>query len=290
MALNIETFFDESSFTLTYIVYDENTLDSIIIDPVADYDQAASIISYESIDKLMSFINREKLNIHYILETHAHADHLTGAAELKKRIPNAKVGISKHITQVQDLFKGFFNFEHFNPDGDQFDILLDEITVLKAGSIEVNTIFTPGHTPACASFKVEDLVFTGDSLFMPDYGTGRCDFPAGSSKQLYHSVHEKLYSLPDNTRVFTGHDYMPGDRELKYESTIGEQKMTNVHIKESTTEAEFVKFRDTRDAGLNAPKLLLPSIQANITAGNFPPSEENDTSYFKIPVRFKESS
>lgn len=285
MSYSLQPFFDKDTFTLTYVVYDENSKDAVIIDPVLDYDPGASKISYHSIQEVLEFINSKTLKVHYILETHAHADHLTGAAELKKRIPHVKVGIGKNITKVQELFSNAFNFKDFSADGSQFDILLDENEPLKAGTIEIKTIFTPGHTPACSSYLIGDMVFTGDSLFMPDSGTGRCDFPAGSSKDLYHSVHEKLYSLPDQTRVLTGHDYQPNGRPLKYESTIEECKKFNIQLKSSTTEAEFIEFRTKRDSVLPAPRLLLPSIQVNIDAGNLPQEEDNGTKYLKIPVR-----
>lgn len=284
MALEIKTFFDNATFTLTYIVYDKNSKDSIVIDPVLDYDPAASKITYESIDKVDDFLKSNELNLHLILDTHAHADHLTGSAELKNRYPNAKVGIGKHITEVQETFTKIYNLKDFNSSGIQFDLLLDEGKPVEAGTIKIETIFTPGHTPACSSFLIDDMVFTGDALFMPDYGTGRCDFPKGSAKDLYHSIHEKLYKLPDETRVFTGHDYQPDGRALKFESTIGENKTCNVHLKESTTEEEFVKFRTERDATLNAPRLLLPSIQINIDAGHLPKEEDNEARYLKIPL------
>lgn len=284
MALEIKTFFDNATFTLTYIVYDKNSKDSIVIDPVLDYDPAASKITYESIDKVDEFLKSNNLNLHLILDTHAHADHLTGSAELKNRYPHAKVAIGKHITEVQETFAQIYNLKDFNSSGVQFDLLLDEGKEVEAGTIKINTIFTPGHTPACSSFLIDDMVFTGDALFMPDYGTGRCDFPKGSAKDLYHSIHEKLYKLPDETRVFTGHDYQPDGRALKFESTIGENKKCNVHLKESTTEEEFVKFRTERDATLNAPRLLLPSIQINIDAGHLPKEEDNEARYLKIPL------
>ena len=285
MKHKLETFFDESTYTLTYVLYSEKTKDAIIIDPVLDYDPAASRVSDESITKVINFIKKNDLNVHYILETHAHADHLTGAAELKKRLEGVKIAIGKNITKVQELFSGVFNLKDLNINGIQFDVLLNEEDVLKAGDIEISTIFTPGHTPACSSYLIDDMLFTGDALFMPDYGTGRCDFPAGSAKDLYHSIHEKLYQLPDTTRVLTGHDYQPNGRQLEYESTIGENKKNNIQLKESTTEEEFIKFRTTRDATLSAPRLLLPSIQVNIDAGKLPTAEENGTQYLKIPVR-----
>lgn len=288
MKLKVETFFDKATYTLTYIVFDPSTKDAIIIDPVWDYDPAASKLSNESVKKVLGFVEQEKLNVHYSLETHAHADHLTGSAELKKYIPNLKIGIGKNITKVQETFGNVFNLKDFNTSGVQFDVLLDEGKLLEAGSIKVKTIFTPGHTPACSSYVIEDMVFTGDALFMPDYGTGRCDFPMGSAKDLYHSIHEKLYALPDETKVFTGHDYQPNGRELKYQSTIGESKAQNIQLKGETSEAEFVSFREARDATLSEPRLLLPSIQVNIDAGHLPKSEDNGTAYLKMPLRIEE--
>jgi glyoxylase-like metal-dependent hydrolase (beta-lactamase superfamily II) len=286
-AHNVETFFDKATSTLTYVVYDVKTKDAVIIDPVLDYDPASGAISHESVDQVLSFIDDNKLNLHVVLETHAHADHLTGALEIKKRRPNVKVAIGENIDRVQEVFKGAFNLKGMNTDGSQFDLLLNEKQDLQAGSINIKTIFTPGHTPACSSYLIEDKVFTGDALFMPDSGTGRCDFPAGSSKDLYHSIHEKLYNLPDETKVFTGHDYQPGGREVKWESTIGENKKVNTQLSSSTGLEEFVKMRDARDTTLEAPKLLLPSIQVNIKAGELPQAEDNGTSYLKIPLRLK---
>jgi len=286
--LKLKHFYDEPTFTLTYLVYDEKSSDAVIIDPVLDYDPASSVTSTESIDKLMDFIGIHNLKPTLILETHAHADHLTGASELKKRIPEIKIGISNAITSVQKVFKKIYNNNELKTDGSQFELLLEDDQVLSAGSFDVRVIKTPGHTPACVSFLIEDMLFTGDALFMPDYGTGRCDFPEGCAKDLYHSIHEKLYKLPDSVRFFTGHDYQPGGRELRFESTIGESKLENIQLKESTSEKEYVEFRTTRDKTLNAPKLLLPSIQININGGVMPAREENGVSYLKIPVRAKE--
>ena len=251
--LKLKHFYDEPTFTLTYLVYDEKSSDAVIIDPVLDYDPASSVTSTESIDKLMDFIGIHNLKPTLILETHAHADHLTGASELKKRIPEIKIGISNAITSVQKVFKKIYNNNELKTDGSQFELLLEDDQVLSVGSFDVRVIKTPGHTPACVSFLVEDMLFTGDALFMPDYGTGRCDFPEGCAKDLYHSIHEKLYKLPDSVRFFTGHDYQPGGRELRFESTIGESKLENIQLKESTSEKEYVEFRTTRDKTLNAP-------------------------------------
>lgn len=285
MSKEVKHFFDKETYTLTYIVFDSDTKDAIIIDPVLNYDQASSKTSTESIDEVKSFIESHKLVPHYILETHAHADHLTGAIDLKKSYQNLKVAVGKEITKVQSTFKEVFNMKNFNTNGVQFDVLLEENQVLEAGSIKIKTIHTPGHTPACSSYLIDNYLFTGDALFMPDYGTGRCDFPMGSAEDLYDSIHEKLYKLSDETRFFTGHDYQPNGRELRYESTIGESKKENIQLKESTTKEEFVKFRTERDATLSAPKLLLPSIQVNIDAGHLPKAEDNGVSYIKIPVR-----
>lgn len=285
MSYKLKHFYDEDTFTLTYVIFDEESKDAVIIDPVLNYDQGASKISFESIDELDSFLKAEKLNPHIIFETHAHADHLTGAPELKRRYPDLKVAIGKNIKAVQSTFKEVFNLKKLDTSGSQFDLLLEDDEVIKAGNIQVRTIFTPGHTPACSSYLIGDMLFTGDALFMPDFGTGRCDFPKGSAKDLYHSIHEKIYKLPDDTKVFVGHDYQPGGRELEFQTTVGESKEKNIQLKESTSESEFIKFRQDKDATLAAPRLLLPSVQINIDAGNFPHAEENGTSYIKIPIR-----
>jgi glyoxylase-like metal-dependent hydrolase (beta-lactamase superfamily II) len=284
MSYKLEAFFDKNTSTLTYVVYDEKTSDALVIDPVLDYDQAASRVYVDSVNKVCAFVKAKELKVHYILETHAHADHLSGAAELKKRWPGAKLGISKNITKVQEVFSEVFNLKDFDTNGSQFDVLFEEGQTVNAGSIDFKTIFTPGHTPACSSYLIGDMIFTGDALFMPDSGTGRCDFPAGSAKDLYHSVHDKIYKLPDDTKVFTGHDYQPNGRPLKYEFSIAQSKKENIQLKESTSESEFVKFRTERDATLSAPKLLLPSIQVNIDAGHLPSEEDNGVRYLKLPI------
>lgn len=286
MKPTVKEFFDKATWTLTYVVYDSATKDAVIIDPVWDYDPAASVMSTQSIDGLVQFVKEHELNVHYILETHAHADHVSGAQVLKKFFPKAQVAIGANITEVQKVFKGVYNLNpDFPIDGSQFDLLLKEGSILKAGSLAIETIYTPGHTPACGSYVIGDAVFTGDALFMPDYGTGRCDFPAGSAKDLYHSVHEKLYKLPDEYRTFTGHDYLPNGRELAFESTIGQQKKENIHLPYEISEKEFIDFRTQRDASLSAPRLLLPSVQVNINAGNLPKAENNGVKYLKIPVK-----
>ncbi len=284
MTLKVQHFFDEKTKTLSYIVYDEKTSDCVLIDPVLDYDQASSKISNESIKAVKSFIAKKSLKVHYILETHAHADHLSGAQELLESFDHAKLVIGKNITKVQEVFSKIYNLKNLNLKGEQFDILVDEDSVLKAGSFEINVIETPGHTPACVSYHIENHLFTGDALFMPDYGTGRCDFPAGSAKDLYHSIHEKLYKLPDETQFYTCHDYQPNGRQMIYTSSIGESKARNIQLKDSTTRSEYIEFREKRDATLSAPTLLLPSIQINIDGGRLPKEEDNGTSYIKIPL------
>lgn len=285
----VKSFYDEITATVTYVVFDKQTRDAVVIDPVLDYDPASSKVSTESVDIVESFLKKENLNFRYCLETHAHADHLSGAQELKKRFPHIKLAIGERITQVQGIFKKIYNLpEKFIPNGSQFDVLLKEGEVLNVGSIKIEVLFTPGHTPACASYLIGDAVFTGDALFMPDTGTGRCDFPAGSSSALHESITSKLYKLPDETRVFVGHDYKGGGkREAKWESTIGEQKRQNIQLSADVPKEKYVQMRDARDATLSAPRLLLPSIQVNIDGGRLPEAEDNGTSYLKIPIRKK---
>lgn len=283
--MKIEPFFDKTTFTLTYVVYDAKTRDAVVIDPVLDYNPIGSKIEDTSYKWLTQFIKEQNLNLHFVLETHAHADHLTSAQLFKSEFPKVKIAIGERIKKVQETFKKIFNLgDSFAANGSQFDLLLKENEVIKAGSLKVKTLFTPGHTPACVSYLIEDAVFTGDALFMPDYGTGRCDFPAGDSGDLYQSVAHVLYSLPENTRVFVGHDYLPKGRQLAYESTVGEEKQSNIQLNAETTKEEFIAFRNQRDSTLSAPKLLYPSIQVNIAAGQLPAPEENNTSYLKVPI------
>lgn len=281
----IKEFFDKNTWTLTYVVWDEKTRDAIVIDPVMDYDPAASKISEESAKTVIEFLRSNELTLHFILETHAHADHLSGSQIIKREFPTAQIAIGEKITKVQEIFKGVFGLpEDFKTDGSQFDRLLKDSEEFQAGSIKIKTLFTPGHTPACASYYFDGNVFVGDALFMPDYGTGRCDFPAGSAVELYHSVHDRLYKLPENTKVYTCHDYLPNGRPLKFMATIAEEKKENIQLKEQTSLEEFVRFRTERDRTLAAPKLLLPSVQVNIDAGHLPKPAENGKSYLRIPV------
>lgn len=283
--MNITHFFDDATFTLTYVVYDEATKDAVIIDPVLDYEPGGSIVSLESYEKVKAFIQDNELKLHYVLETHAHADHLSSSQYIKNDFPDVKVGIGENIKKVQEVFKALFNYETLKTDGSQFDVLFKDGETIEAGSLTFQAMNTPGHTPACVTYLIEDAAFTGDALFIEDYGTGRCDFPGGSAEDSYHSIHEKLYGLPDDTRIFVGHDYMPNGRELRYETTVAKSKAENKYLKADTTAEEFIAFRTERDSTLKAPKLLLPSIQVNANAGQFPPAENNGSSYLKIPIR-----
>lgn len=279
----VQGFFDPATYTVTFVVSDPKTKDAVIIDPVLDYDPKASTTSTRSLEKVAQFVTENQFRVRHILETHAHADHLSGSQYLAKKY-RAKVGIGEKIVEVQKLFKHIFNLPgDFHTDGSQFDFLLKDGEVLQSGSIAIHTIHTPGHTPACVTFQIGDAIFTGDLLFMHDYGTGRCDFPAGSAKDMYRSI-RKIYELPDETRMFVGHDYMPGQREPRWETTVGLSKAHNPQIKATTTEEEFVRLREARDKTLPAPQLLFQSVQVNIDAGYLPQFSENQIRYLKIPV------
>ncbi len=281
----VQTFFDDATYTLTYVVYDETTKDAIIIDPVWDYDPLASQMSSESVQKVIDFVSTKNLIPRLILETHAHADHLSGAQLLKKEYPEAKLGIGEHITIVQETFKPVFGLpEAFKTDGSQFDLLLKEGHRVTAGSLAIDILYTPGHTPACSSYVIGDKVFTGDAMFMPDSGTGRCDFPRGSATDLYRSITQKLYTLPDTTRVFVGHDYQPQGRELAFETTIAAEKTGNIQLPDGRSEEQFVEFRSSRDATLKMPRLIFQSVQVNINAGTFYGADEQE-GFLRIPVK-----
>lgn len=269
--MNVQHFFDKETFTLTYIVYDHVTKDAVIIDPVLDYDPASGAIENNSLKDLLEFVREHHLNPLYCLETHAHADHLSSSQELKKYFPKIKVAISENITKVQKTFKDVFHFDdNFKVDGSQFDKLIKDDERFSAGSIHIHAIPTPGHTPACMSFHINNMLFSGDALFIEDSGTGRCDFPQGSAEALYNSIHERLYTLPDETIVFVGHDYQPNGRDLRFETTIGQSKAHNTQLRKETTKEEYISFRQSRDKTLKAPRLLFASIQVNINAGVLP--------------------
>jgi glyoxylase-like metal-dependent hydrolase (beta-lactamase superfamily II) len=269
--MHTKTFYDDRTFTLTHLVWDEATKDAVVIDPVLDYDMLAVRTFTESCDKVSAAIEAEGLTLLWVLETHLHADHLTGAQVLKKR-HGAQVAIGARITEVQEFFAGVFNLSELPTDGRQFDRLLSDGDLVDAGGLQVQVIGTPGHTPACVSFHVGDALFTGDTLFLPDSGTGRCDFPNGSARELYQSI-RKLYALPDDTRVFVGHDDQPGGRAVAWESTLGAEKAENVQLTANTTEADYVQFRTERDATLSPPRIIFQSLQANVVAGVMPRAE-----------------
>lgn len=286
--MRIHSFFDPATFTLTYVVYDPDSRDAVVIDPVLDFDPLSAQTSLASVQRIAAFVNEQQLTLRHVLETHAHADHLTGAQYLKRRF-GASVVIGARITEVQTTFKQVFDLPaNFSVDGHQFDCLLTDGQGLHAGTLHVEAIGTPGHTPACLTYKIGDALFTGDALFIEDYGTGRCDFPRGSAEELFDSVHDKLYRQPDHLRVFVGHDYQPGGRTLRYETTIGISKRQNVQLRTETTREQFVSFRTARDKTLTAPRLLFPSVQVNIDAGRLPPVHENGTRYLQIPINLKQ--
>lgn len=271
--------------TCTYIVHDPTTRHAMIVDPVMDFDMASGRTSNEHNHEVASYCTKKTLVVDYILETHVHADHLTGAAYLKSKFPDARTGIGENVIAVQKLFKGIFNLEdEFHTDGSQFDILLSDGQTFDLGESTVRTMHTPGHTPACVCYVVGNAVFTGDTVFMPDMGTARCDFPGGSAETLYESVHRLYQDLPGDTRVFVGHDYQPGGRVLKYETTIGEEKASNKQLTAETSRDQFVKWRADRDATLGMPRLIIPALQINLRNGVMPPAESNGTVYLKVPL------
>ena len=275
--------YDDATCTVTYVVYEKDSSACAIIDSVLDYDPKSGRTSTDSADKVIAFVQEKKLNVQWILETHAHADHLTAAAYLKVRL-GGKTAIGDHITAVQDVFKGVFNLEaSFQVDGKQFDYLLKAEEVFAIGNLTAKALYVPGHTPACVAYQVGDAVFVGDTLFMPDVGSARCDFPGGCAKTLYASA-RKILSLPASTRLFMCHDYPPEDRAVKFQTTVAEQLEHNIHLHYGINESEFVRMRTERDATLAMPLLILPAVQVNIRAGEFPPKDDNGVSYLKIPL------
>jgi glyoxylase-like metal-dependent hydrolase (beta-lactamase superfamily II) len=284
MSIVIKPFYDPSTFTLTYVVHDPDSGDAVVIDPVLDYDPLSSAVGTRSIEPVFDHVARERLKVHWVLETHAHADHLSASQVLKSKL-GAKIAIGGRITEVQQTFKDVFDLgDDFRTDGSQFDRLLGDGETLRAGTLSPFVIATPGHTPACVTYRIEDAVFTGDALFIEDYGTGRCDFPRGSADELYTSVHDKLYALPDETRVFVGHDYRPLGRVLRCETTIRASKEANVQLRADTAREEFVARRRARDAKLEPPRLLYPSVQVNIDAGRLPKVHANGRRYLVTPL------
>jgi len=279
----VKAFFDAPTFTVSYVVSDPATAKAAIIDPVLDYDSTSGRTSTGSADQLIAFVNDNGLSVDWLLETHVHADHLSGAPYLKEKL-GGQTAIGNGVTAVQETFKGIFNLRDLVADGSQFDRLFSDGDSFDVGSIDGRVIATPGHTPACVTYVIGDSAFVGDTLFMPDFGTARTDFPGGSASLLYESI-QKTLALPHNTRLFMCHDYKaPGRDEYAWETTVAAQRDGNVHINKDISEGDFVATREGRDSQLGMPKLLLPAIQVNIRAGQFPDPEDNDVSYLKIPI------
>ena len=285
MNAHVEAFFDPATSTYSYVLSDPQTRQCALVDPVLDYDPAAGRTSHQSADRLIAHVREQGLNVQWILETHVHADHLSAGHYLKERL-GGQLAIGERITVVQNTFGKLFNAEaEFATDGRQFNHLFHDGEHFTVGGIKARALHTPGHTPACMTYLIGDAAFVGDTLFMPDYGTARCDFPGGDARTLYRSIHDKLFRLPDATRVFMCHDYKaPGREEHLYETTIGAERMHNVHIHEGIGEEAFVAMRQARDATLDMPALILPSVQINMRAGELPPAESNGTRYLKIPL------
>ena len=283
MSPSVKAFFDKDTWTVSYVVYEKAGSACAIIDSVLDYDPKSGRTSTRSADAIIEYVRQEGLVVEWILETHAHADHLTAAPYLQKQL-GGKIAIGEHIKIVQKVFKGVFNLEsNFAVDGSQFDTLFTDGQRFKIGNLEAEVIFLPGHTPACTAYKIDDAVFVGDTIAMPDVGTARCDFPGGDARQLYRSI-KKLLSLPPDTRLFMCHDYPPAGRDVCFETTVAEERARNIHVHDGIDEDAYVAMRTKRDAGLAMPVLILPAVQVNIRAGNLPPAEDNGTVYLKIPV------
>ena len=284
MQPHVEVFFDPATFTYSYVVTDPTSKRCAIIDSVLDYDPAAGRTSYASADRLIAYVREQHLHVDWLLETHVHADHLSAAPYLKREL-GGQLAIGENITVVQNTFGKLFNAgTEFATDGRQFDHLFKDGDTFQIGSLEARAIHTPGHTPACMTYLIGDAGFVGDTLFMPDYGTARCDFPGGDARTLFQSIH-RLFSLPDDTRLFMCHDYKaPGRGDFRFQTTVAEQRAHNVHVHEGIGEAEFVAMRSARDATLGMPMLILPSVQVNMRAGQLPPAEANGTRYLKIPL------
>ncbi|RBP50674.1 MBL fold metallo-hydrolase [Arenicella xantha] len=276
-------FFDEDSNTFSYIVKDPTSSACAIVDSVLDFDYPSGTVAYDGANKIIDCVNKKGLNVVYLLETHVHADHISAAPYIQS-VLGGKIAIGKHIVDVQGVFGKTFNEgTEFERDGSQFDVLFDDDERYQIGALEGRAIHTPGHTPACMTHLIGDAAFVGDTLFMPDGGTARADFPGGDARILYRSI-KKVLSLPDDTRLFMCHDYQPNGRELEYLTTVAEQKRSNIHVNDSISEDAFVTMRQTRDASLGMPRLILPSLQVNMRAGHFPEPEDNQTTYLKIPV------
>ncbi|CAO1661966.1 Metallo-hydrolase [Halomonas sp. NYA30] len=282
----VKHFFDEPTNTFSYVVQDPDSSACAIIDSVLDFDYAAGRTDVRSADNIIAFVREHQLDVAWILETHVHADHLSAAPYLHEHL-GGKTGIGAKIVKVQEIFGKAFNAgTEFARDGSQFDALFEEGDTFNIGQLQGRVLHTPGHTPACLTYVVGDAAFVGDTLFMPDYGTARCDFPGGDARTLYHSI-QKVLALPEQTRLFLCHDYKaPGRDTFQHETSVAEQRSENVHVHEGISEEEFVKMRTERDATLGMPRLIIPSVQVNMRAGALPPAEENGTVYLKVPINF----
>lgn len=280
----IHAFFDEPTNTVSYLVADPDTREAAVVDPVLDYDHKSGKANVKSADAILAKAKAEGFDIRLVLETHVHADHLSGAPYIKLKTA-AKVAIGERIKEVQKIFRPVFNAMDVSGEGSEFDALFKDGDRFRIGNLEAEVIATPGHTPACVSYRIADAVFVGDTMFMPDYGTARADFPGGDARTLYRSI-QRLLSLPDETRLFMCHDYLPKDGRKNYawETTVAEERARNVHVHEGVSEEDFVKMRTSRDATLSAPALLMPSIQVNMRAGQLPPADTNGVHYLRVPI------
>jgi glyoxylase-like metal-dependent hydrolase (beta-lactamase superfamily II) len=283
----IRAFFDEPTNTVTYLVWDAASKRGVAIDPVLDFDPASGAVDDDSVNELLKAAGELGVTLDWVLETHIHADHLSGAPLIKART-GARIAIGDHVREVQNIFRPIFGAEDVKAEGGDFDLLFADGDRLEVGALTIEVIHTPGHTPACVSYKIGDAVFVGDTLFMPDYGTARTDFPGGCARQLYRSI-QKLLSLPPETRLFMCHDYKaPGRDQFAWETTVEAERRNNRHIHDGVGEDEFVAMRQERDRGLQTPRLLIPSIQVNMRAGRFPPADEYGVRYLRIPVKLRE--
>jgi glyoxylase-like metal-dependent hydrolase (beta-lactamase superfamily II) len=280
----VKTFFDPATFTYTHVVHDPDTNDAVIVDSVLDYDPKSGRTRTASADEVIAYVQQENLSVQWILETHVHADHLSAAPYIKSKV-GGKTAIGSHISTIQETFKSIFNVEdEFKTDGSQFDVQFSEGDTFKVGNLEGVVMHTPGHTPACSTYVIDgEHAFVGDTIFMPDQGTARCDFPGGDATILFNSV-KRILSLPDSTKLYMCHDYGPNGRDYNYLTTVKEERERNIHVNEAVSVEEFVKMRSERDATLDMPVLILPSVQINMRAGEMPPAEDNGTSYVKVPL------
>jgi|TARA_R110002072_G_scaffold109750_4_gene237206 glyoxylase-like metal-dependent hydrolase (beta-lactamase superfamily II) len=283
MKPDVKAFFHKPTYTVSYVVSDPESKKAIIIDSALDYDNASGRTATTAADEVISFVKSEGLSVEWILETHVHADHLTAAPYLQQQL-GGKIGIGGVVKTVQSTFKKIYNLGDEVPDdGSQFQYLFRDGETFTVGGLKIDVMATPGHTPACVTYKIGDAAFVGDTMFMPDYGTARCDFPGGDARKLYQSI-RKILAYPPETRLFMCHDYAPGGREYLWETTVAEQRAKNIHIHDGVSEEEFVKMRTERDATLSMPVLIIPSIQVNMRAGNLPKAEDNGIAYLKVPL------